>query len=117
MAARQHAREQKWRPRILWKSSLPAVTIFKPVHGMEARLEENLESFFRQDYPSFEIILGARESDDPGLQLAEKVRQRYPQVKSRIVDVWPADLAQCQSVLAEQNDSALGERLLRDQRQ
>jgi len=75
------------------ESSLPAVSIFKPVHGMEARLEENLESFFQQDYPAFEIILGAREASDAGLQVAEKVRQRYPQVKSRVVvsgpPTWP----------------------------
>ena len=75
------------------ESSLPAVTIFKPVHGMEAQLEENLESFFQQDYPAFEIVLGARDASDAGLQLAEKIRQRYPQVKSRIVvsgpPTWP----------------------------
>ncbi len=75
------------------KSSLPAVTIFKPVHGMEAQLEENLESFFQQDYPSFEIVLGARDANDAGLQLAEKIRRRYPQIKSRIVvsgpPTWP----------------------------
>jgi ceramide glucosyltransferase len=74
-------------------SSLPAVTIFKPVHGLEARLEENLESFFRQDYPGFEVVLGARDAGDAGLQVAEKVRRRYPQVKSRIVlsgpPTWP----------------------------
>lgn len=75
------------------KSSLPAVTIFKPVHGMEAQLEENLESFFQQDYPSFEVVLGARDANDAGLQLAEKIRLRYPQIKSRIVisglPTWP----------------------------
>ena len=75
------------------ESSLPAVTIFKPVHGMEARLEENLESFFQQDYPVFEVVLGARDANDPGLQLAEKIRRRYPQVSSRIVvsgpPTWP----------------------------
>lgn len=75
------------------ESSLPAVTIFKPVHGMEAQLEENLESFFRQNYPAFEIVLGARDLNDAALQIAEKVRQRYPQVTSRIVvsgpPTWP----------------------------
>ncbi len=75
------------------EASLPSVTIFKPVHGMEARLEENLESFFRQDYPGFEIVLGARNGNDEGLQLAEKIRQRYPHVTSRIVvsgpPTWP----------------------------
>jgi len=34
-------------------AQLPPVTILKPVHGMEARLQENLESFFQQDYPDF----------------------------------------------------------------
>jgi ceramide glucosyltransferase len=75
------------------ESLLPPVTIFKPVHGMEAQLEQNLESFFQQDYPAFEIILGARDASDAGLQLAEKIRLRYPQVKSRIVvsgpPTWP----------------------------
>src|SRR5262245_53844062 len=37
-------------------SALPAVTLLKPVHGMEPRLAENLESFFQQDYPDFEIV-------------------------------------------------------------
>lgn len=72
---------------------LPSVTIFKPVHGMEARLEENLESFFQQDYPDFEIIIGARSADDPAIVLAERLGQRYPQVNSRIVTsgppLWP----------------------------
>ena len=64
---------------------LPPVTILKPVHGMEERLEENLESFFHQDYPDFEIIIGSRSADDPAIVLAEQLRRRYPQVKSRIV--------------------------------
>ena len=74
-------------------SSLPAVTILKPVHGMEPRLRENLASFFTQDYPDYEIILGAREADNAALLAAENVRQRYPQVKCRIVisgpPTWP----------------------------
>ena len=44
-------------------ANLPAVTILKPVHGMEPKLEETLESFFRQNYPNFEIIFGARDAD------------------------------------------------------
>ncbi|MGH9504688.1 MAG: glycosyltransferase [Terriglobales bacterium] len=75
------------------ESALPAVTIFKPVHGMEAQLDENLESFFKQDYPAFDIVLGARDAGDAGLQAAERIRLRYPQVKSRIVvsgpPTWP----------------------------
>jgi ceramide glucosyltransferase len=75
------------------ESCLPAVTILKPLHGMETRLQENLESFFQQGYPAFEIIFGARDASDPGLQVAEKIRRRYPQIRSRIVvsgaPTWP----------------------------
>ena len=70
---------------------LPPVTIFKPVHGMEERLEENLESFFQQDYPDYEIIIGARSEKDPAILLAEKIRRRYPQVNSRIVISGPPE--------------------------
>jgi ceramide glucosyltransferase len=38
-------------------------------------------------------VFGARDANDAGLQLAEKIRQRYPQVKSRLVvsgaPTWP----------------------------
>lgn len=67
------------------QSNLPAVTIFKPVHGLELRLEQNLESFFQQDYPDFEIIIGARDEQNPALRIARSVALKYPQVRSRIV--------------------------------
>lgn len=74
-------------------SSLPPVAILKPVHNMEAELEKNLESFFQQDYPDYEIIFGARDAENPALQIAERVRARYPNIKSRVVlsgpPTWP----------------------------
>jgi ceramide glucosyltransferase len=74
-------------------ASLPPVTILKPLHGIEERLEQNLESFFLQDYPSFEIIFGARDATDPGLKVAGEVSRRHPNVQSRMVisgpPAWP----------------------------
>jgi ceramide glucosyltransferase len=64
---------------------LPTVTILKPVHGLEPRLEETLESFFRQEYPGFEIIFGARSRDNQALRVVEKLRARYPHVPTRVV--------------------------------
>jgi ceramide glucosyltransferase len=65
--------------------ALPPVSVLKPVHGMEPHLEENLESFFRQDYPRFEIVFGARHDGDPALEVVRRLCQRYPQVRVRIV--------------------------------
>jgi ceramide glucosyltransferase len=74
-------------------ASLPPVTIFKPVHGMEEQLAANLESFFRQDYPDYEVIFGARDADNPAVQIAEEIRARYPHVPSRVIlsgpPAWP----------------------------
>jgi ceramide glucosyltransferase len=65
--------------------SLPPVTILKPVHGMEPSLEETLESFFRQDYPEFEIIFGARNGEDQSLAVIAGLRAKYPNVRTRVV--------------------------------
>jgi ceramide glucosyltransferase len=63
----------------------PPVSILKPLHGLEPKLEENLESFFRQDYPEFELIFCARRADDPGLALARRLAERYPRVPVRVL--------------------------------
>lgn len=63
----------------------PPVSVLKPVHGIEPNLEENLESFFRQDFPNFELIFCARHAGDPGLQMAQRLALKYPDVKVRIL--------------------------------
>ena len=82
-AARRFRKESRDEPRseLRW----PFVTVMKPLHGMEPMLERNLESFFRQDYPQFEIIFGARRKEDPALQIVDELRLRYPKVRTAIV--------------------------------
>lgn len=63
----------------------PQVSLLKPLHGLEPALEANLESFFRQDYPGYEIIFGCRQESDPALDVVQAVRRRYPQVPVRVV--------------------------------
>jgi ceramide glucosyltransferase len=88
VAARRYTRSS-YRSRrqagVVPAESLPPVTVLKPVHGMEPRLEETLESFFRQDYPNFEIIFGARNSDDLSLTVIAKLQAKYPDVRTRVV--------------------------------
>jgi ceramide glucosyltransferase len=74
--------------------TLPKITILKPLHGAEPRLEENLESFFRQQYANFEIIFGCRSADDPAVEVVRRLRERYPQVSATMVfsgePQWPS---------------------------
>jgi ceramide glucosyltransferase len=67
------------------REKLPPVTVLKPVHGLEPRLEETLESFFRQDYPDYEIIFGARSRSDASLEVIAALAAKYPGVSARVV--------------------------------
>ena len=64
---------------------LPPVSVLKPLHGTEEGLERNLEGFFQQDYPEFELLFCARHDNDAGLQLAQEVGKRFPHVDARYV--------------------------------
>jgi len=71
---------------------LPPVSVLKPVHGLEAQLEKNIESFFRQNYPNYEILFAADEPDDPALTVVREVCARYPHIRSRVLVTgapWP----------------------------
>src|SRR6266567_2243039 len=85
MAARRHVvNMHAARQRHTDNARLP-VSVLKPVHGMEPRLRENLESFFRQDYPEFELLFCARSNDDAALNLVREISARYPSVNVRIL--------------------------------
>ena len=74
-------------------ANLPPVSVIKPVHGLEPQLRENIESFFRQDYPHYEILFGADTADDAALEIVREVSARYAQVPSRVIvhgeSPWP----------------------------
>ena len=66
-------------------SALPPVTILKPLAGADPALERNLESFFLQDHPDFEIVFGVEDARDPALAVARRLALRYPAVRARFV--------------------------------
>jgi ceramide glucosyltransferase len=81
-----HFRRSERQQRETYKGAeLPPVSVLKPVHGIESRLKENLESFFRQDYPAFEIIFAADEADDAALPLVREICARYPHIPTKIM--------------------------------
>ena len=70
---RVHARRPRTRP-----SGRPAITILKPVRGVEPGLAENLRSFCAQDYPEFEVVFGVLDPADPALPIVRRVAADYP---------------------------------------
>ncbi|MGH9520853.1 MAG: glycosyltransferase [Terriglobales bacterium] len=63
----------------------PSLTLLKPLHGDEPELEAHLESFFRQDYPEYEILFCARTEEDAGLVTARRVAARHPAIPAKFV--------------------------------
>lgn len=64
---------------------LPSVSVLKPLCGADPGLESNLESFFVQDHPSFELIFGLQDPNDPALVVVERLRARHPEVPCKVV--------------------------------
>jgi ceramide glucosyltransferase len=85
-------------------ADLPPVSVLKPVHGMEARLKENIESFFRQDYPDYEILFAADQANDAALEVVREVCARYPHIRSQVLVTgtpWPNPVVHSFHCLAE----------------
>jgi ceramide glucosyltransferase len=61
------------------------ISILKPLAGIDDGLEENLRTFFEQEYSNFEILLAVRNPDDPAIAVAERLRARYRSVPSRLI--------------------------------
>ena len=63
----------------------PPVSILKPLCGTDDELEENLESFFRLDYPSYEVVFSFTGREDPAYPVTRRVADRHPAVPSTFV--------------------------------
>lgn len=61
----------------------PPLSLLKPLHGAEPDLESWLETFFTQDYPTYEILFCARSADDRGLEIARSVAARYSHIPAK----------------------------------
>jgi ceramide glucosyltransferase len=93
---------------------LPAISLFKPLHGDEVGLEANLRTFFEQDYlqhvaqagkateengiSRIELLFCARSEADEGLEIARRVAADYPEITAKFVTTgkpWAANAKVC----------------------
>jgi ceramide glucosyltransferase len=63
----------------------PAISVLKPLAGVDEGLDDNLASFFEQRYPQFEILFAVRSAADPAIAVVETLQARYPAVASRLI--------------------------------
>jgi len=64
----------------------PDVSILKPLHGAEAQLSENIETYFHQDYPGkIQFVFGVQDPDDRAIPVVKSLIERYPQLELHLV--------------------------------
>jgi ceramide glucosyltransferase len=65
--------------------SFPAVSILKPLRGLDDNLFDNLSSFCTQDYPRYEILFSLQDHNDPAYKVAKKVQDKHPDKNVSII--------------------------------
>ncbi len=63
----------------------PPVTIFKPLKGVDEGLEANLRSFFRLDYPTYQLLFGVADPADPAVGVVQKLLREFPGQDARLI--------------------------------
>jgi ceramide glucosyltransferase len=57
---------------------IPAVTVLKPLKGLDPELYENLSTFCRQQYPCVQIVFGVADRDDPAVSIVRRLQREHP---------------------------------------
>jgi len=86
-AARSFARPQPASAQArVQAQAYPAVTVLKPLHGVEPNLYANLARFCAQDYPSpVQIVFGADDAADPAIGIVHQLVAAFPDRDLRLV--------------------------------
>lgn len=79
------ARATRRRVPDLPRERLEAVTVLKPLCGADPSLRDNLESFFLQDHPRFELLFGIERADDPAASIVRELMALHPHVSAKLV--------------------------------
>ena len=56
----------------------PAVTVLKPIYGLDKDLEQNLLTLCRQDYPDYQIVFAVQRASDPALPTLRRLAAEHP---------------------------------------
>lgn len=62
-----------------------AISVLKPLSGLDEGLEENLRSFFEQDYRDFELLFAVREEADAATGVVRGLMAKYPYVPAQLI--------------------------------
>ncbi len=62
-----------------------SISILKPLSGLDEGLEENLRSYFEQDYADFEMLFAVRWESDPAVPIVRRLIAEYPAIPCKLI--------------------------------
>jgi len=74
-----------WQPEILPPVELPAVSILKPLKGLDPEMLASLRSHCIQDYSNYEIVFGVSEAGDAAIDAVENLKSDFPSLAIKLV--------------------------------
>jgi ceramide glucosyltransferase len=81
----QWAARTRLKKRTSRRAYRPSISVLKPLCGVDEGLYENLVSFAKQRYPSYEIVFGIADPHDPALAIVQRLRAEFPEAALRLV--------------------------------
>ena len=64
----------------------PHLTLFAPIKGAEHNLEQNIETWMKQDYPNYKILFIVESSDDPAFLLLQQFKHTEILIAGKATD-------------------------------
>jgi ceramide glucosyltransferase len=61
------------------------VSILKPLKGSDSGMFQNLETFFKLDYPKYELLFSVADDKDPALLVVRRLIKKYPNVSAQVI--------------------------------
>ena len=63
----------------------PAVSILKPIRGLDPGFADAIRSHATQNYPEFEILFGVGDPGDPAVEEIERLQRDFPAIPIRLI--------------------------------
>ncbi len=63
----------------------PAVSILKPVRGLDEALDAAIRSHLTEDYPNYEFLIGVQDAGDPAIPVIRAALAAHPNAQARLV--------------------------------